>query len=91
MVQVPSTAASALSTTIKNVSICSILPLSNCRGQAYDSASNMMGHLRGVATLIENEHPSAFRVPCFAHCLNFCSQDAAVQALEQISKESHDD
>ena len=25
----------------------------NCRGQAYDSASNMMGHMTGVATQLQ--------------------------------------
>ena len=77
MVHVPSTTASTLTTTIKDVLIRCILPLSNCREQAYDGASNMMGHLRGVATIIENEHLSAIRVHCFAHCLDLCLQDAA--------------
>ena len=63
MVHVPSTTASILTTTIKDVLIRCIRPLSNCRGQAYDGAANMMGHLRGVATVIENEHqPSEFTV-----------------------------
>ena len=56
MIHIPST---TLTATIKDVLICCILPLSNCREQAYDGAANMMGHLRGVATVIENEHPSA--------------------------------
>ena len=77
MIHVPSTTASTLTATIKDVLIRCILPLSNCRGQAYDGAANMMGHLRGVATVIENEHPSAIKVHCFAHCLNLCLQDAA--------------
>lgn len=68
MMHIPST---TLTATIKDVLICCILPLSNCREQAYDGAANMMGHLRGVATVIENEHR------CFAHCLNLCLQDAA--------------
>ena len=76
-IHVPSTTASTLTATIKDVLIRCILPLSNCRGQAYDGAANMMGYLRGVATVIENEHPSAIKVHCFAHCLNLCLQDAA--------------
>ena len=77
MVHVPDTTASTLTAIIKYVLIRCVLPLDNCRGQAYDGASNMMGHLTGVATQIQNEYPAALRVHCFAHCLNLCLQDAA--------------
>ena len=43
MVHVPDTTASTLTAIIKDVSIRCVLPLDSCRGQAYDSASNMMG------------------------------------------------
>lgn len=33
---------------------------SQCRGQAYDGASNMSGHLNGVAAQIENDVPPVF-------------------------------
>ena len=45
MVHVPSTTASTLTAAIRDVLIRCILPLNNCRGQAYDGAANMMGHL----------------------------------------------
>ena len=77
MIHVPSTTSATLTASIKDILIRCILPLSNCRGQAYDGASNMMGHLRGVATQLECEEPSALRVHCFAHCLNLCLQDVA--------------
>ena len=48
------------------------LPIKNCRGQAYDGASNMQGNFKGVATRIQREVPSAIHVHCFAHCLNLC-------------------
>ena len=70
MIHVTSTTASTLTATIKDVLIRCILLLSNCRGQAYDGAANMMGHIRGVATVIENEHPS---VICHLSCSLFCS------------------
>ena len=41
MVHVPGTRASTLITAIKDVLIRCMLPLDNCRGQAYDGASNM--------------------------------------------------
>ena len=77
MVHVPSTTSATLTAAIKDALVHCILPLSSCQGQVYDGASNMMGHLRGVATVTETEHPSDIRVHCFAHCLNLCSQDAA--------------
>ena len=55
MVHVPDTRASTLTTAIKDVSTRCMLPLDNCRGQAYDSASNMMGRLTGVATQLQCE------------------------------------
>jgi len=77
MIHVPSTTSATLTASIKDVLIRCILPLSNCRGQAYDGASNMMGHLRGAATQLECEELSALKVHCFAHCLNLCLQDVA--------------
>lgn len=54
-----------------------MLPLENCRGQEYDGASNMMGHLTGVAKQIQTDHPAAIKVHCLAHCLNLYLQDTA--------------
>ena len=75
LVHVLRTTADSLTCAIKDVLIRCILPLSNCRGQAYDGASNMMGHLHGVATQILASEPTAIKVHCFAHCLNLCLQD----------------
>ena len=52
------------------------LPLSLCRGQAYDGASNMQDKRSGVATRFRNEQPAAIPVHCFARSLNLCLQDA---------------
>lgn len=54
-----------------------VLPLEICRGQAYDGASNMMGHLTGVAQQIQRDYPAAIKVHSLAHCLNLCLQDTA--------------
>ena len=62
---------------MKDVRVHCILPLSQCRGQAYDGASYMSGHLLGVAAQIKSEQPAALHVHCLAHCFNLCLQDAA--------------
>ena len=77
MVHVEKTDADTLVSVIKDVLIRCSLPLAQCKGQGYDGASAMMGHLRGVAAQIRKEAPAAIQVHCFAHCLNLCLQDAA--------------
>ena len=49
MVKVPKTDAQTLFTTLEDVCVRCMLPLDKCRGQAYDGAANMSGHVRGVA------------------------------------------
>lgn len=75
--QVPKTDSDTLTTALRDVLVRCIPPLSKCRGQAYDGASNMSGRLRGVAAQIKSLEPSALDVHCFATCLNSCLQDAA--------------
>ena len=55
---------------------CNVSP-GLCRGQAYDGAANMAGHLRGVSARFKQQNPAAIFVHCLAHCLNLCLQDAA--------------
>ena len=50
------------------------LPISKCRGQAYDGASNMSGAINSVAARIQYEEPSTVYVHCLAHSLNLCLQ-----------------
>jgi len=52
--KVPNTTAKTLFTIIKDILIRYNLPLSLCRGQAYDVASNMQGKRKGVATRLRN-------------------------------------
>ena len=46
LIQVPKTDSETLTNAIKDVLIRCMLPLSQCRGQAYDGASNMSGRLK---------------------------------------------
>ena len=76
-VHVPHITASVLTVAIKDVLLHRSLLLVQCKGQGYDRAANMMGHLRGVATQIQSDKKRAIPVHCFAHCLNLCLQDSA--------------
>ena len=49
-----------------------MLPVTQCRGQAFDGASNMSGIRNGVQALLKREEPRAF---CLAHSLNLAVQD----------------
>ena len=77
LVEVEMTDAATLTSTLKDVLLRCNLQLSQCRGQAYDGASNMAGHLCGVSTRITNEEPKAMYVHCLAHSLNRCVQDCS--------------
>ena len=52
------------------------LDLGNLRGQGYDGASIMKGHLGGCATLIFKDYPSAIYVHCASHSLDLVISDA---------------
>lgn len=67
----PSTTLATLTVAIKDVLICCILPLSNCWGESYDGAFNMMGYLRGMATTLQKE--DTFSNLCPLPCLLFKS------------------
>ncbi len=57
LVHVPRITVDVITSAIKDILIRCTLPLSQCRGQAYDGAANMMGHLNGVVTQIRTEEP----------------------------------
>ena len=73
---VSKTDSSTLFTVMKDILCRCLLPLALCRGQAYDGAANMSGHVSGVATRLKAEQPAALHVHCLAHSLNLCLQDA---------------
>ena len=79
LVHVSKTDANTLAAVLKDSLVRFSLPISQCRGQAYDGASNMSGHLNGVAAQIEKLVPAALFVHCFAHCTNLCLQTVGRQ------------
>lgn len=75
----PNTTANTITEVIKYLLIRCNLPLSLCRGQAYDGAATMQGRRKGVATQIRDSNPAALPVHFFGHCLNLCLQDVGRQ------------
>ena len=67
--QLPNTKSDTVFHVIKDILIRCSLPLSQCCGQAFDSASNMSGTRNGVQALVKSE---ASYVRCLAHSLNLC-------------------
>jgi hypothetical protein len=66
---VTQTTALALKETIYSMLEKHSLSPSRIRGQGYDGASNMQGHLNGLKTLIMQDSRSAHSIHCFAHQL----------------------
>ena len=75
LIYVEQTDAAILVSVLRESCRRMVLSLDNFRGQAYDGASNMVGHLNGVAACILKEAPKAHYVHCLAHSLNLCLQD----------------
>ncbi|KAK0144467.1 Zinc finger MYM-type protein 1 [Merluccius polli] len=50
------------------------LLFSGLRGQTYDGAANMSGHLSGTQALIRRQQPLANFVHCGPHCVNLVTQ-----------------
>jgi len=53
------------------------IPISDCRGQSYDNASNMSGKYRGIQAHLKSRCEFAEFVPCMAHSLNLIGMCAA--------------
>lgn len=68
--------AETLFTTVKQVLENSNVNFSNCRGQCFDGAANVAGHLNGLQAKIRDAEPRAIYVHCSAHSLNLVVQDA---------------
>ena len=58
--QVPKTNSETKVKAIKDCLIRFSLPLSQCRGQAYEGALNMSGYLNGVAAQIKKMSPQHY-------------------------------
>ena len=57
------------------------LPIGQCRGQAYDGASNMSSHISGVAACTQECEPTATFVHYLAHCTNLYVQKVGSQVM----------
>ena len=88
LMQVPQTDSSTLFGALRYVCIRCMLPFEKCRGQAYDGAANMSGHLNDVAACVKCERSAALHVHCLAHSLNLCLQDVA-RVCETIREGLH--
>ena len=75
LIQLPNTKAETIFQAEKYVLIRCSLPISQCRGQAYDGAGNMSGIRNGVQALFKKEVPQALYVHCLTHSLNLCLKD----------------
>lgn len=60
------------------------LDLELCVGQAYDGASNMSGHIRGAAKLIQDKYPRAIYQHCQSHALNLALMKSCT-SIAQLS------
>ena len=78
---VPKTNSNTITMLIKDSLVQFFLLINQCRGQAYDGASSMAGHIHGVAAQIQREKPPALYVHCLAHCTNLCFQTVGRQIL----------
>ena len=64
---------------IKDILLRCSLNLTDCRGQTYDGASNMMRTRLGVSTIITEEQPKAIATHCQGHSLSL--------AVKSLTKE----
>ena len=72
--------AKSLVASIKDVLLRMALPLSNCRGQCYDGASNMSGAKGGVAAQLTAIESRALYTHCYCHALNLAIADTIKQS-----------
>ena len=75
---VPQTDTNTLCSVLKDITSRCSLPVALCRGQTYDGAEKMSGHLKDVAASFKSEVDQLFalQVYCLAHSMNLCLQDA---------------
>ena len=61
------------------------ISLSECRGQGYDNAANMVGKYKGAQSYIISKNSLAILSPCGCHTLNLCGTDSAECCPEAIT------
>ncbi|XP_013781317.1 uncharacterized protein LOC106465628 [Limulus polyphemus] len=62
-----------------------VIPLSDCRAQAYDNVANVTGKYNGAQAKIQEQRSTAIFSPCGCHTLNLCGNDAAECTPEAIT------
>ena len=78
----PKCDSETLTTIVKSCLLSLNLPLSNCRGQAYDGAANMRGNISGVQARIKESNKTAVYVYCMGHQLNLVVQECITNTVE---------
>jgi len=68
--------SNTLVATIQDVLLCMNLKLTQCHGQCYDGASNMVGCQNGVATQLLANEKRAVLIHCYGHALNLAVGDS---------------
>ena len=86
LMELSNTKALTIYKQVKDTLIRCCLPLSQCRGQAYDSASNMSGIKNGVQALVKQEENKALYVHCLAHNLNLCMPTRCFKKMQNFMK-----
>ena len=61
---------------LKDVLLRMQLDITKCRGQWYDGAANVSGHVSGLRSVVLKEESRGIYVHCRAHKLNLAVQDA---------------
>ena len=72
--------SNTLVATIEDVLLCMGLKLTQCRGQCYDGASNMIGCKNGVATQLLAKEKRAVLTHYYGHALNLAVVDSMKQS-----------
>ncbi|KAK0141195.1 Zinc finger MYM-type protein 1 [Merluccius polli] len=80
MYEASSTTAEHLWKIASDVLLRLNLPLSGLRGQTYDGAANMSGHLSGMQGLVRRVQPLATFIHCGPHCVNLVTQAVSSSA-----------
>lgn len=80
--ETPFTDAQTLFNLVINVLSQFDIDISKCRGQCYDGAANVSGHITGLQRRIIDVEPRAIFVHCTAHTLNLVVQDT----MQNINK-----
>lgn len=87
-----STTGETLTKIIQDVLLRLDLNIDNCRGQCYDGAGNMKGHMKGTQVRISQIEPRATYIHCFNHALNLAVIDAtgAVPEFGNVLQNVHE-